>query len=61
MSSHDALPPNLTLLQLRDRIDALDHATLRHRPRLGAADLPPMVWGALRMRPARDGTIRADT
>jgi len=48
-------------LRILDRIDALDHATLRHRPRLGAADLPPMVWGAVRMRPARDGTIRADT
>jgi len=29
MSSHDALPPNLTLLQLRDRIDALDSQLLR--------------------------------
>ncbi|PXW95036.1 squalene synthase HpnC [Sphaerotilus hippei] len=36
-------------LRILDRIDALDGATLRQRPRIGRADLPRLVWRALRM------------
>ena len=48
-------------LRILDRIAALDHATLARRPTLGPADVLTMVWRALRMRPASDGTIRAKT
>lgn len=38
-------------LRILDKIAALDHATLRTRPRLGAADLPLIAWRVLRMSP----------
>ncbi|WP_229722448.1 squalene synthase HpnC [Xylophilus rhododendri] len=47
--------------RILDRIAALDHGTLSRRPKLGASDLPVMLWRALRMKPAANGTIRADT
>ena len=37
-------------LRILDKIAALDHATLLTRPKLGAADVPPLLWRALRMR-----------
>jgi len=37
-------------LRVLARIARMDHATLTHRPKLGAADLPPILWHALRMR-----------
>ena len=37
-------------LRILDKIEALQFATWRQRPRLGAADLPIMLWRALRMR-----------
>jgi squalene synthase HpnC len=37
-------------LRVLERIAQLDHATLRRRPTLGAADALPMLWRALRMR-----------
>jgi squalene synthase HpnC len=36
-------------LRVLDRIAALDHATLHHRPTLSAADVPRLVWRAWRM------------
>jgi squalene synthase HpnC len=39
-------------LRILDRIAALDHTTLRIRPKLGPADVVVMVWRALWMRPA---------
>ncbi|MFT3665819.1 squalene synthase HpnC [Piscinibacter sp.] len=39
-------------LRILDKIAALDFATLRERPTLRAADAPPMLWRALRMRAA---------
>ena len=39
-------------LRILDRIAALDHATLRTRPKLGPADAVTMGWRALWMRPA---------
>lgn len=39
-------------LRILDRIAALDHATLRTRPKLGPGDIVVMVWRALWMRPA---------
>jgi len=48
-------------LRILDRIAALDHATLARRPTLEPADVLTMVWRALRMRPASDGTIPAKT
>ncbi len=36
-------------LRILDRIAALDHATLRSRPTVGARDVPLMLWRALRM------------
>ncbi len=41
-------------LRILDRIAALDHATLRHA-KLVAADVPVMIWRALRMRRPRAG------
>ena len=40
------------LIGVLDRIAALDHATLRTRPKLGPADVVTMGWRALWMRPA---------
>jgi squalene synthase HpnC len=40
-------------LRILDKIAAIDHAVLRQRPELSAADAWPMAWAALRMR-ARD-------
>ncbi|MCC6851686.1 MAG: squalene synthase HpnC [Rubrivivax sp.] len=37
-------------LRVLARIARMDHATLAHRPALGAADLAPILWQALRMR-----------
>jgi hydroxysqualene synthase len=39
-------------LRILDKIDALDHATLRTRPTLGWTDGPVMLWRALWMRRA---------
>lgn len=39
-------------LRVLERIARLDHATLRQRPALGAADALPMLWGAARLRVA---------
>jgi hydroxysqualene synthase len=38
-------------LRILDRIDALDGATLCRRPKVGKADLLPMLWRAWCMRP----------
>ena len=40
-------------LAVLERIRRMDHATLRQRPTLGAADLPRLVWRALRMAAPR--------
>ena len=37
-------------LRILDRIEQLDHRTWSTRPRLGAADLPVLLWRAARMR-----------
>lgn len=37
-------------LLILDKIERLQHRTWRHRPKLGAADLPRLLWRALRMR-----------
>ena len=37
-------------LRILDRIEQLQHRTWRHRPKLGPADLPLMLWRATRMR-----------
>jgi hypothetical protein len=34
----------------------MQHRTLSQRPVVGSADLPVMLWRALRMRPARATT-----
>jgi hydroxysqualene synthase len=39
-------------LRILDKITALDHAVLRQRPKLRAADARPIAWAALRMRPS---------
>jgi squalene synthase HpnC len=36
-------------LRILRRIDGLGYRTLQHRPKLGAADLPAMLWHAARM------------
>jgi squalene synthase HpnC len=36
-------------LRILDKIEAMDHATLRRRPRITAGDAPLMAWRALRM------------
>lgn len=38
-------------LRILDKIARLQHATMAHRPVVGALDLPALLWGALRMRP----------
>jgi squalene synthase HpnC len=40
-------------LRILERIAAMHYRTLRQRPKLGALDLPVMLWRASRMRPAR--------
>lgn len=40
-------------LAVLEKIRRMDHATLLHRPTLGATDLPRLAWRALRMRAAR--------
>ncbi len=40
-------------LRILDRIAALNHDSISHRPTLGAADLVPVLWQALRMRRER--------
>ncbi len=40
-------------LRILERIEAMDHASLVRRPQLGALDFAPLLWRALRMRPAR--------
>jgi hydroxysqualene synthase len=37
-------------LRVLEKIAAMDHATLRQRPTLNAADLPRLLWRAARMR-----------
>ncbi len=46
-------------LRVLDRIARLDHATLRQRPTLGAADALPLLWRALTMRPTPAALERA--
>lgn len=46
-------------LRVLDRIARLDHATLRRRPTLRAADAPPLLWRALTMRPPAAALERA--
>lgn len=38
-------------LRILDKIAALDHATLKQRPKLSGFDAPRIVWRAWRMRP----------
>jgi squalene synthase HpnC len=38
-------------LRILDRIQAIDHGTLRTRPTIQAVDAPLLLWRALRMRP----------
>ena len=45
-------------LRILKKIDMLQHDTLRQRPRVGLADALPMVWAALRMRPASPAQVR---
>ena len=40
-------------LRILERISAMHYRTLRQRPVLGSADLPVLLWRALRMHPAR--------
>ena len=42
-------------LLILDQIERLQHRTWRSRPKLGAADLPVLLWRALRMRSVKDG------
>ena len=42
-------------LRILERIRSMDHASLVRRPQLGALDFVPMLWRALRMRPAAQG------
>jgi hydroxysqualene synthase len=37
-------------LRVLEKIRAMDHATLLRRPKLGATDMAPIAWRALRMR-----------
>lgn len=46
-------------LRILDRIAALDHATLRTRPKLGPGDIVVMAWRALWMRPAATPLARS--
>lgn len=39
-------------LRILEKIDAMQHAALSHRPTLGAADMPRLAWRALGMRAA---------
>ncbi|MBI3156038.1 MAG: squalene synthase HpnC [Burkholderiales bacterium] len=39
-------------LRILEKIDAMQHAALSHRPTLGAADAPRLAWRALGMRAA---------
>lgn len=39
-------------LRILERISAMQYRTLRQRPTLGPADLPVLLWRAVRMRPA---------
>ena len=39
-------------LRILERIERMDHASLAHRPKLTAADLPVLAWRAARMRRA---------
>jgi phytoene/squalene synthetase len=45
-------------LRILDKIARMRHATIARRPVVGAADLPAMLWGALRMRPLTMGGAR---
>ena len=38
-------------LRILDKIAQQQYATIARRPVVGAADLPAMIWGAMRMRP----------
>jgi squalene synthase HpnC len=37
-------------LRILEKIDAMDHAALSHRPTIGPLDAPRMLWRALQMR-----------
>ncbi|WP_157265174.1 squalene synthase HpnC [Azohydromonas aeria] len=39
-------------LRILEKIDAMNHATLARRPKLGAPDVPRLLWRALGMRAA---------
>ena len=45
-------------LRILDKIAALDHATLKTRPTIGAADAPVMLWRALCMRSGQAAVAR---
>ena len=44
-------------LRILDRIEALQFATLRQRPRVGALDVPLLAWRALQMRPIPNAAL----
>jgi squalene synthase HpnC len=48
-------------LRILEKIAAMDHATLQARPKLGAADLPRLVWRAWRMSATMDAMKAAGT
>jgi len=41
-------------LRILEKIRRMDHASLTHRPRITALDLPALLTGSLRMRAAED-------
>jgi hydroxysqualene synthase len=45
-------------LRILDKIEALDFATLKTRPTIGAIDVPLMLWRALCMRHAQPAVAR---
>jgi squalene synthase HpnC len=48
-------------LRILEKIAAMDHATLQARPKLGAADLPLLLWRAWRMGATFGATKTAGT
>ena len=40
-------------LRILDKIRQADHDTLTRRPKVGRADVPLLLWRALRMTPAQ--------
>jgi hypothetical protein len=45
-------------LRIVDKIERMDHATLRQRPRIGKMDAPLLLWRAVGMRPPRTAPTR---